>query len=158
MTNYADTGSCYGGRVMGLPPSNYGVSLPRSFSTTSSRSNDSEDFRELLRAASTRTLAESRSTSSSSSSDLSLYIQQEMMLRRKQPPRGAAFAGGLQKKMPPRSCSVGMGRIDEDKPCCAFAEEEEEEEADYRQNRNQKLVYPRSKSYAVNNSSKSLAF
>lgn len=147
MTNYADRGSCYGGKVMGLPPSNYGANLPRSFSATSSRSNDSEDFRELLRAASTRTLAET------TKADLSLYIQQEMMLRRKQPSRGAAAAavfggGGMQKMMPPRSCSVGMSRIDEEKPCSAFEEEEEEEE-DYNQNKKQKKsVYPRSRSYA----------
>lgn len=164
MTNYADRGSCYGGKLMGIPPSNSGGNLPRSFSATSSRSNDSEDFRELLRAASTRTLAETNSA------DLSLYIQQEMMLRRKQHLRGTASVaaaiggGGMQKMMPPRSCSVGMGRIDEDKPCSTFSEEEEEE--DYNHNRKQKKsVYPRSRSYAVttttttnNNNNRSLAF
>lgn len=65
--------------------------VPRSFSTSSSRSGDyDEDMRELVRAASQRGLMEK----------LELDIQQSQK---------------ASKKLP-RSFTVGFGRIDEDKP------------------------------------------
>ncbi|PIA29461.1 hypothetical protein AQUCO_06000069v1 [Aquilegia coerulea] len=87
--------------------------MPRSFSTSSSRSNDDEDFRELVRAASQRGLKEK----------IELEIRQQ---------RGS-------KKLP-RSFTVGIGRIDEDKACDQF-EDDLKIKSD--------LLYPRSKSYAV---------
>ncbi|XP_051149979.1 uncharacterized protein LOC127264475 [Andrographis paniculata] len=68
----------------------HAADLPRSFSVNSVRSDDrSEDFRELVRAASARS---GRVTAA--------------------PPPA-----------PPRSVSVGMGRIDEDQPRIDFGEE-----------------------------------
>ncbi|KAK6792662.1 hypothetical protein RDI58_011743 [Solanum bulbocastanum] len=91
---------CYVGTM-----TNYAVvnprSLPKSYSVTSStRSDNSEDFRELVRAASARRMGENF--------ELNLLIQQQIRQQ-------------LQQQMPsrrsvPRSVSVGMGRIDEDKP------------------------------------------
>ncbi|KAF5192904.1 hypothetical protein FRX31_017508 [Thalictrum thalictroides] len=88
--------------------------MPRSFSTNSVRSNDDEDFRELIRAASQRGLREK----------IQLEIRQQQ--------QGS-------KKLP-RSFTVGIGRIDEDKACEQF-EDDLKVKSD--------LVYPRSKSYAV---------
>lgn len=79
--------------------------LPRSFSVSSSRSdNDGEDYRELVRAASARSLGQSN--------EIEMYMQ---LLRQQQ---SSMMMGS--KKVLPKSCSVGMGfmgKIDEDKPC-----------------------------------------
>ncbi|PSR99923.1 3-isopropylmalate dehydratase large subunit like [Actinidia chinensis var. chinensis] len=94
-------------------------SLPKSFSVGSGRSSDNEDLRELIRAASTRRFGGGVETD--------LYLQSQMRL-----PATAAVV--------PRSCSVGMGRIDEDGPC-DFGE--------VGVGVRPELVYPRSRSYAV---------
>ncbi|XP_073064146.1 uncharacterized protein [Primulina eburnea] len=75
--------------------------LPRSFSVNSSYSTTSEeDFRELIRAASTRSL--------------SGKIDSELLrVKRTSPLR--VVRGGVA--VVPRSHTVTIGRIDEDKPC-----------------------------------------
>lgn len=101
--------------------------LPKSFSVTSSRSNDDEELRELIRAASVRTLIE--------------RIDMEMIMKQQ-------AAGGTQNRGSeglPKSCSVGMGRIDEDGPC------DFEVAAVSAKVRKADLLYPRSRSYAVTN-------
>ncbi|KAH0685100.1 hypothetical protein KY289_022852 [Solanum tuberosum] len=120
---------CYVGTM-----TNYAVvnprSLPKSYSVTSStRSDHSEDFRELVRAASARSMGENF--------ELNLLIQQQIRQQ-------------LQQQMPsrrsvPRSVSVGMGRIDEDKP---FVLGGQEEDVSIMLMKND-LKYPRSRSHAV---------
>ncbi|KAM3305055.1 hypothetical protein P3S67_011921 [Capsicum chacoense] len=89
---------CYVGTMTNYAAVNR-YSLPKSYSVTSTRSDNSEDFRELVRAASARSMGENF--------ELNLLIQQQIRQQ-------------LQQQMPsrrvPRSVSVGMGRIDEDKP------------------------------------------
>ncbi|KAH8487901.1 hypothetical protein H0E87_023835 [Populus deltoides] len=78
--------------------------LPRSFSVGSSRDHDGEDYRELVRAASARSLGHSN--------EIEMYMQH---LRQQQ----SSMTMG-SKKVLPKSSSVGMrcmGRIDEDKSC-----------------------------------------
>ncbi|KAK7310764.1 hypothetical protein RJT34_08477 [Clitoria ternatea] len=83
--------------------------LSRSASAATSRSEDKEDFVELMRAASARTLV--------NRIDVDLVLKQQQHSSK-----------GL-----PKSSSVGMGRIDEEKP---YDTED---------------PYPRSRSYAVGN-------
>ncbi|KAL6993869.1 hypothetical protein U1Q18_011981, partial [Sarracenia purpurea var. burkii] len=108
----------YGG-VMGGPAVQVSSSLPKSFSVNSSKPRQDDDFRELIRAASVR--------------GLSNRVQLELLRQQKSP----AAATGVD--VVPRSMSVGIGRIDEDKPC-------EFEEDDFKVN---PAALPRSKSYAV---------
>lgn len=121
----------HGTLVMGMPSSNYSASLPRSYSANSSASTDvNDDLRELIRAASTRT--------SSDNIDINcLYLQQLIMKQQ----MSNSVAG--PKSMPLRSCSVGMGKIDEENPS-VFASE------DNANNMKPKDAYPRSRSHAVN--------
>ncbi|XAR61980.1 hypothetical protein NMG60_11016544 [Bertholletia excelsa] len=117
MTDYADKVSY--GDAMGVYSGRAGPSLPKSFSVGSSRrSDDSDDLRELIRAASARRLG--------------TQIMEELYMRQMAPP-SAATTGVV-----PRSCSVGMGKIDEDR-VCEFGED----------NVRPELMYPRSRSYAV---------
>ncbi|CAA3032536.1 Hypothetical predicted protein [Olea europaea subsp. europaea] len=94
------------------------TSFPRSFSVSSVSSSD-EDFLELIRASSTRSLTGKTEAE---------------ILQSKQSP-------GV--KVVPRSQTVNIGRIDEDKPC-EFME-------DVAINPN---LYPRSRSYAPSRRSK----
>ncbi|XVF01405.1 hypothetical protein REPUB_Repub04eG0086500 [Reevesia pubescens] len=101
--------------------------LPKSYSVDSSKANDDEEFRRLLRAASKRGI----------DSKVEQKLQQQQQSRMK--PTTTGSAGGI---MGMRSYSVGIGkigRIDEDKPC-SFEEDEVDAMAD--------LVYPRSRSHA----------
>ncbi|KAG8373837.1 hypothetical protein BUALT_Bualt11G0066700 [Buddleja alternifolia] len=107
---------CAAGQVayghMGCP-----TALPRDFSANSSYSdysNRDEDLRELIRIASTRSLTGK--------------IEAELLRSKKATPLG----GGM-----PRSRTVTIGRIDEEKPC-EFGGDDDEERVE---------VYPRSKSY-----------
>lgn len=104
MTRYADKINY--SNVMGLPQVS---GLPKSFSVNSDGSFHDEDFRELVRAASAGSIG--------SRVDLDMYIKAEMMKIHE------AGSGNGSRAMPPRSSSVAMGRIDEDKPCCSFGEE-----------------------------------
>ncbi|WVZ19792.1 hypothetical protein V8G54_007114 [Vigna mungo] len=97
--------------------------LPRSYSVATSRS-DNEDFAELLRAASARTLG--------NRIDVDLVLKQQAQSR---PP---ISSNGL-----PKSTSVGMGRIDEDTPY-------DLSEGDVG---TLPKSYPRSRSYAVGKTS-----
>ncbi|KAK2656786.1 hypothetical protein Ddye_009838 [Dipteronia dyeriana] len=104
--SYATTIGCTAGQP---------ICLPRSYSTMSSSksSNNEDDFRELVRAASTRG-------------------------------PGGRVEHDLIRQTPttnnmPRSYTVVVGRIDEDKPCDSF-------DVDVLLKTN---VYPRSKSHAV---------
>lgn len=103
--------------------------LPKSLSTsvTSSRSStletDDQDLRDLIRANSTGNIG---------SLDVDLYLKQlikeeqmkklKELMERNNFSKSKSLKGGV-----PRSCSVGMGRIDEDK-AYDFDEEEEVEE------------------------------
>ncbi|GLT63310.1 hypothetical protein SLA2020_358840 [Shorea laevis] len=96
--------------------------FPRSFSASSSRSDDNEDYRDLIQAASVRSMGHRN--------EIDMLMKQQLM--------AMAETGRL-----PKSCSVGMGRIDEDEPC-EFGEEVSSEPK-----MKSDLVYPRSKSCAV---------
>ncbi|XP_059637161.1 uncharacterized protein LOC132279246 [Cornus florida] len=108
--------------------------LPKSFSVSSSRSrcSDDDDFGELIRAASSRSMG--------NGVDMDLLMQQLRQSTAAKGPKGVL-----------RSCSVGMGKIDEEKPCCDFGEEEDHVHAHAhgRGRVRAELLYPRSKSYAV---------
>lgn len=105
------------GMPMGCPTPQIST-LPKSFSTNGTRSTaNNEDFRELMRAASTRSLGNYKLHQVAKS------------------PTTAAPPDNFS-----RSRSVGVGRIDEDKPC-DFGEDHIKVNTD---------VYPRSRSYAVN--------
>ncbi|XP_059629738.1 uncharacterized protein LOC132272653 [Cornus florida] len=110
----------YGNMVGG--PAAQVSSLPKSFSVSSSRSNDSEDLRELIRATSTKSMGDRV--------DMDKFTQRQM--RQPAPPNITVV---------PRSCSVGMGRIDEDRPC-DFGE-------DFNFGVKADLLFPRSRSHAV---------
>ncbi|CAK7347402.1 unnamed protein product [Dovyalis caffra] len=93
----------YGSPPVALPAGQHHP-LPRTFSVGSSRSDDTEDYRELVRAASARSFGHRN--------EIEMYMQQ---FRQQQ-----SSIIMESKKVLPKSCSVGMGfmgRIDEDKPC-----------------------------------------
>ncbi|KAK4434336.1 hypothetical protein Salat_0596400 [Sesamum alatum] len=122
---------CANSNIIGLQGTSQAPSLPRSFSASSARSDNSEDFRELVRAASAHSFG--------NRVDLEEYIKQEMVKMR-------AGSGGGPRAMPPRSISVAMGKIDEDSPCCYFGEDIDGNGVINVKN---EMKYPRSKSHAV---------
>lgn len=128
MTSYSDRVAYGSSMVGGMPTANYVGNLPKSFSVNSSKSDDNDDLRELIKVASTRSLAGRLDLNN-------LYSQQQMM---KQQPSSLAVG---PKGLPPRSCSVGMGRIDEENPS-VFGEDN--------MNIKPEAMYPRSRSHAVN--------
>ncbi|KAL1534227.1 hypothetical protein AAHA92_30434 [Salvia divinorum] len=127
---------CANSNAIGLQSSGQsGPALPRSFSTTSSASRDDDtDYRELVRAASARTAG---------INNLDAYIKQEQKARPE------------QRALPPRSASVAMGRIDEERPSGFFGEDikignvNKFDNSDRIVDRKSGLKYPRSKSHAV---------
>lgn len=106
------------GAAMACPTSQI-TTLPKSFSTNSTKSSSKEDYSELIRVASTRSVGNRTQLDS---------LQKQKVTK-------SPLAGPDDM---PRSRSVGIGRIDEDKPC------EFEEEIKVNTD-----VYPRSRSYAV---------
>lgn len=99
LTDYAK-GARYS-NTRGLPAAQF-TALPKSFSVVSSRSNDNEDYKELVRAASVRSMGHTNETE---------MLQQQ--LRRQSTAKVVVGSKGF-----PKSCSVGMGfmgRIDEEK-------------------------------------------
>ncbi|XP_021274749.1 uncharacterized protein LOC110409647 [Herrania umbratica] len=117
MTEYSDRINY--GTVMGCPTGQVNT-LPRSYSVSSAKSsNGDNDLRELIKAASTRSLGN----------------KVQLDLLRRQEARQSPVTGANNV---PRSRSVGIGRIDEDKPC--DFEEDIKVKTD---------AFPRSRSYAV---------
>ncbi|KDP41598.1 hypothetical protein JCGZ_16005 [Jatropha curcas] len=99
--------------------------LLKSYSMGSSMSNDNDDYRELIRAASVRSLGHKN--------EIDMVLQQ--------------MKQASTKQQLPKSCSVGMGfmgRIDEEKPGM-----EEEGSVDGSKKGTKADLYPRSRSYAV---------
>ncbi|XP_010647287.2 uncharacterized protein LOC104878482 [Vitis vinifera] len=116
MTEFA--GRVSYGSAMGCPTAQVS-SLPKSFSVSSSKSSGDQDLSELIKVASARSLSN----------------KIELDLLRRQPSSKSPVTG---TNVVPRSMSVGIGRIDEDKPC-EFGE-------DIKVNTD---AFPRSRSYAV---------
>ncbi|KAE8679911.1 Calcium-transporting ATPase 3 family protein [Hibiscus syriacus] len=101
--------------------------LPRSFSASSAASSrDDEDLRDLIRAASVRSLGHKN--------EVEMFLQEQLKQMR-------------AAKRLPKSSSVGMGRIDEDKPF-EFQEKNEVDRVD-NNNKKQDSLFTRSKTYAV---------
>ncbi|XP_057774857.1 uncharacterized protein LOC130993837 [Salvia miltiorrhiza] len=126
---------CASSNAIGLQSSSQGGTLPRSFSVASSRSHhdDDADYRELVRAASARSIG-------GSGVDLHAYLKQERK----------AKAG--PRALPPRSISVAMGRIDEDRPIGYFGEDIKIGNNNFNHtivDKKNEFKYPRSKSHAV---------
>ena len=116
MNSYADKVHYSAGPGWGSAP----YSVPRSFSTTSGRSSDEDDFKELVRAASTNTLGKridlsaalsGASNPHSSSMQVQNRVQQELLQQ-----QGNGTYNKVIRRVP-RSASVGMAKIEEDKPC-----------------------------------------
>ncbi|KAJ8453328.1 hypothetical protein Cgig2_008212 [Carnegiea gigantea] len=118
MNNYADKVHYGAGPGWGSAP----YSVPRSFSTNSARSSEEDDFKELMRAASTNTLGKridlnaafSGASKSNSSTTRSRSQSHEEMQQQQQ--HGNGIDGKVIRRVP-RSASVGMAKIEEDKPC-----------------------------------------
>ncbi|KAK6923164.1 hypothetical protein RJ641_011468 [Dillenia turbinata] len=92
------------GSIMGCPTGQTSTSLPRSFSVNSTKSmRQDDDLRELIRAASTRSLG----------NRVDLDLQGQL----KSPRNRGGYYGKNKDWVMPRSLSVGIGKIDEDKPC-----------------------------------------
>ncbi|KMT19085.1 hypothetical protein BVRB_1g014830 [Beta vulgaris subsp. vulgaris] len=138
MNNYADR-ACYGATA------GYADPLPRSFSSNSAQSNGNDDFRELVRAASTSTLG---NRINMNTVDVSNNATNGSNVRSK---GNRDHLSGI--KGVPRSASVGMAKIEEDKPI-------EFNDSDYvnknvgKNNNGGNIkhkfgIFPRSRSYAV---------
>lgn len=107
-------------------------SLPKSFSVGASRCNDGEDYSELIRAASMRSMGHRN--------EVDLLIHQHLM----------QSAANRSKEFP-KSSSVGMrfmGRIEEEKSC-DLEDSVDGKKSDYNK-------FPRSRSVAVSNRSPGL--
>lgn len=125
--------------------------LPKSFSTSftpSWASNlEGDDLRELIRANST---AYSDDPTNKMRMDMELYIQQlikeQQVQKLKESLMNNKFSSS--KEVVPRSCSVGMGKIDEETPF----EEDGEEDNSVEVKKNE-VKFPRSRSHAVTQTS-----
>jgi len=112
--------------VMSCPTGNFNT-MPRSYSVSSTKPNHlDDDRREPLRAASTRSNLGSRNSK----------INVDVPARQQYSHKKSATRLGVSM---PRSHTVAIGRIDEEKPC-----DFDEEDVKVKTN-----VYPRSRSYAV---------
>ncbi|KAL8127955.1 uncharacterized protein LOC141720233 [Apium graveolens] len=127
--------------------------LPKSFSTSyansfSSTNFEGDDLKELIRANST---TYNNDPSSKLRMDMDLYLKQLIKEQQVKKLKESLVLGNNRfassQGVVPRSVSVGMGKIDEEKP---FEEEEEEEEEDSVQVKKKKeVMFPRSRSHAV---------
>ncbi|XP_021728409.1 uncharacterized protein LOC110695491 [Chenopodium quinoa] len=150
MNNYADR-ACYGGASTFADP------LPRSFSSNSTRSRDNDDFIELVRAASTSRLGNRINLNTTSTRTLSSSNHATNTDNN----RFKARDNFNNLKGVPRSASVGMAKIEEDKPI------EFDDRFDGGNNvgvnkggnkKNNKFgIFPRSRSYAVGSTTGSSA-
>ncbi|KAL2498137.1 Uncharacterized protein Adt_23687 [Abeliophyllum distichum] len=112
--------------LWGLREPGQAPNLPKSFSVNTTRSYENDDINELIRASSAR--------SSGGRVDLDSYLQKQMQMK---PPS----SGSMGSRAMPRSSTVVMGRIDEDRPCNYFGENSG--------NVKMEVMYPRSRSQAV---------
>ncbi|XP_074264020.1 uncharacterized protein LOC141586625 [Silene latifolia] len=149
MNNYADRVYYGPYGASGWAGTNYVDAFPRSVSTSSAvRSNESDDYKELVRAASTSTLGNrvdlgsmlpnNSSTRKVSTSSSQSQSPSSVMLLQQQ-------KGNNMFKGVPRSASVGMAKIEEDKPT-EFGETEHNAAT---VTKKKSRFFPRSKSYAV---------
>ncbi|KAL8130961.1 uncharacterized protein LOC141711400 [Apium graveolens] len=126
--------------------------LPKSFSTsftpTWASNLEGDDLRELIRANST---AYNNDPTNKMRMDMELYIQQLIKEQQLQKLKESLVSKNSKisssNEVVPRSCSIGMGKIDEETP---FEEEEEEGSVDVKKN---EVKFPRSRSHAVAQSS-----
>ncbi|KAJ6678834.1 hypothetical protein OIU85_009309 [Salix viminalis] len=115
--------------VMSCPAGNLN-NMPRSHSVSSTRSNRfDDDYRELLRAASTR------STLGRSNKNMDVHTRQQHITDHQKP--ATEVTGNMS-----RSRTVAIGRIDEETACDFDEDEDVKAKTD-------RHVYPRSRSYAV---------
>ncbi|KAM6542949.1 hypothetical protein CsatB_007396 [Cannabis sativa] len=107
--------------------------LPKSFSVRSSRSTDTkdDDYAELVRAASARSYG--------GRIDVDTILRQQLREEAAKTTLSSSTTGGARGL--PKCSSVGMGKIDEEKAVDQFGEEGDGAKP--------KLMYPRSRSYAV---------
>ncbi|KAE8690379.1 FKBP-type peptidyl-prolyl cis-trans isomerase family protein [Hibiscus syriacus] len=125
--SFSQGGGDYAGQYPGFP---------RSFSASSAASRrDDEDLKDLIRAASIRSLGHKN--------EVEMFLQEQLKQMR--------AAKGL-----PKSSSVGMGKIDEDQPF-EFEEKNEVHRVDNNNKKKQDSLFTRSKTYAVTKRS-SVAF
>lgn len=128
--------------------------LPKSFSTSyaqafSSTNFEGDDLKELIRANSTTF---NNDPTNKLRMDMDLYLKQLIKEQQVKKLKESLVMGGDNKfsssqGVVPRSVSVGMGKIDEEKP---FEEEEEEEEEDsVHVKKKKEVMFPRSRSHAV---------
>lgn len=132
MTGVAERVS-YGGSTMGGPGGQFSTGLPKSFSTrsTSRSSENTDDFAELIRAASARSYG--------TRIDVDKILQEQLK-------RSATTTSMGSNEVLPKCGSVAMGKIDEDGPAHF-----DEGAGDVKP-----ALYPRSRSYAV--TKRSVAF
>lgn len=131
--------------------------LPKSFSTSyasslSSTNFDADDLRELIRANST---AYSNDPTNKLRMDMDLYLKQLIKEQQVKKLKESLVMGdnkfSSSQGVVPRSVSVGMGKIDEEKPF--EEEEEEEEEGSVHVKKKSEVMFPRSRSHAVTQTS-----
>ncbi|KAH9755865.1 hypothetical protein KPL71_015925 [Citrus sinensis] len=101
--------NCAEGRTYGQP---MGGTLPKSFSARSALSSESDDYGELVRAASVRSMGHLN--------EIDMLLKQHMQMRSSSQQLPQQQLGSNGKARFPKSCSVGMagfmGRIEEEKP------------------------------------------
>ncbi|KAL5777572.1 hypothetical protein ACOSP7_010498 [Xanthoceras sorbifolium] len=133
LTDYAK-GARYSNVSTGMPAGQF-TALPKSFSVGPKRSYDNEDYKELVRAASVRSMGHAN--------EAEMFLQQQKQLMRQQ---SAAVVVGSKKF--PKSCSVGMGfmgRIDEERSC----DSGEDNSVGSSNNSNRTELYSRSRTVAA---------
>lgn len=162
MNNYADKVHYGAGPGWGSAP----YSVPRSFSTNSARSSEEDDFKELMRAASTNTLgkridlnAALAGASKANSSTTRSQSQSHTEVQQQHGNNGNGINGKVIRRVP-RSASVGMAKIEEDKPCEFVGDVEisnvnghnirgAKKEDESKVAKEKFRLFPRSRSYAV---------
>lgn len=128
--------------------------LPKSFSTSyapslSSTNFEGDDLKELIRANSTT--YNSNDPTNKLRTEMDLYLKQVIKEQQVKKLKESLVMGTNNRLLSsqgvvPRSVSVGMGKIDEEKP---FEEEEEEEEDSVQVKKKKEVMFPRSRSHAV---------
>lgn len=124
----------FGGTIGG--PAGQFSSLPKSFSVRSSRCNDDDhdDYSDLIRAASAKSFG--------NRIDMDLILQQQA--RNSQISSSSSSSNTFNNKGLPKCSSVGMSKIDEERPCDDFGDGQDDDD-----DVEPEFLYPRSRSYAV---------